>query len=102
MKKSSFKTRLERVKKQGSLTTADLSILLGRPYHTVRGWLQGYEPWGPHGEESRRLLSKVESTIKKRRGLPVPVRLSPIERRDHVTQVRHDIDGRLSQARPTP
>ena len=95
----SFQKRLERVKRDGSLTTADLSVWFDRPYATVRGWLQGYDPWGPHGEESARLLGVLENAIKKRRGFPVPVRLSPIARREHVQQVRHALNGGLPQAR---
>lgn len=94
-----FKSRLEKVKRDGRLTTADLAVLLNRPYHTVAGWLQGHNPWGPHGEESVKLLSTIEHAITKRRGFPVPVQLSPVERRRHVTRVRHDLNGGLPKTR---
>ena len=93
-----FKTRLERAKKQGRLTTADLSTWFGRPYHTVRGWLEGHEPWGPNGEESIRLMAILERAIKKHKGFPVPVHLSPQQRRAYVEARRHDLDGGLSRA----
>jgi hypothetical protein len=104
MKKRSFQARLERVKKQGSLTTADLSILLRRPYHTIRGWLyprrdrgctDAYKPWGALGDEAERFLSAVEKAIEQRRGFPVPYALSPPERLRYVTRISHDLNGRL-------
>lgn len=110
MAKHSFQARLERVKKTGSLTTADLSILLHRPYHTVRGWLyprrdrgctDAYKPWGALGDEADRLLSIIEKAIEKRRGLPVPYDLSPAERLRHVTRISHDLDGRLPKTHST-
>lgn len=99
MTTANVQTRLKRAMLAGSLTVADLSTWFARPYATVRGWLQGYEPWGPHGEESRRLLALLEQAIKRRRGFPVPVQMSPIERRNHVRQVRHDLDGGFFKAR---
>ena len=97
--RNSVEARLKRAMLAGSLTTADLSIWFARPYATVRGWLQGYEPWGPHGEESRRLLGVLEQAIQSYRGFPVPVHLSPIERRKHMKRLRHGLDGRFSQTR---
>ena len=93
-----FQERMERAKNAGKLTNADLSVWFDRPYATVRGWLKGREPWGPHGEESRRLLKLLEQAIGQRRGFPVPVYLSPAGRRRHMTKVRHDLNGGISQA----
>ena len=94
-----FHTRLEKAKKQGRLTTADLSRWFGRPYHTVRGWLEGHEPWGPNGEESIRLMAILERAITKRKGFPVPVHLSITERRAYIEARRHDLNGGLSRTR---
>jgi hypothetical protein len=108
MTQTSFQARLERAKKDGRLSTSDLSIWFGRSYHTIRGWLvpradrarkQGYEPWGPQADSVYQSLALLEACIKRKRGLPVPVELSPVERRDHVTRVRHDLNGRLPKAR---
>jgi hypothetical protein len=94
-----FAKRLAKVSKAGLLTTADLSTWFGRPYATVRGWVQGYEPWGPNGEEARRLLVALESAIIHRRGFPVPVHLSPAQRKQHVQKARHEHNGRLPASR---
>jgi hypothetical protein len=94
-----FAKRLERVSKAGLLTTADLSTWFGRPYATVRGWLQGYEPWGPNGEEARKALTTLERAVEQRNGFPVPVHLSPVARREHVRRQRGLHHARLSKAR---
>lgn len=95
-----FQQRLERAKKSGSLTTADLSIWFARPYATVRGWIEnGYEPWSVHEGEISRLLDVLETAIRKKRGFPLPSKLSPFERREHVTRMRHELNGGLSQTR---
>lgn len=94
-----FKQRLERVSKAAAMTTADLSTWFGRPYATVRGWLQGYEPWGPNGEEARRALSVLERAVEQRQGFPVPIHLSPTARREHVRRQRQHHHGRVSAAR---
>lgn len=91
-----FAKRLEAAKKAGRLTTADLAVWFGRPYPTVRGWLvRGYKPWGPHGEESTRLLDVLERAIAKRHKLPVPVHLAQSARISWVKELRHDLDRRV-------
>jgi len=100
MKQKTFRLRLLAVMKQGSLTTADLSIWFDRPYHTVRGWLLGYNPWGVHRDRTFKLLENLERTIKSKRKFPVPDRLSPVQRREHITQVRNDLHAGVSKSRP--
>jgi hypothetical protein len=96
-----FKARLVKVKREGRLTTADLAVLFDRPYATVDAWLRhGREPAGPHGEESRKLLVKIERAIAKQQHFPVPFRLSPIARREYATKVRHALNGGLPQTHP--
>lgn len=108
MNRDSFQSRLERAKKDGRLSTSDLSIWFGRSYHTIRGWLvpradrdrkQGYEPWGPQAEFAYKSLELLEQSIKKKRGFPVPLELSPVERQIHVKRVRHGLNGGISKAR---
>jgi len=104
----SFNERLARAKKDGRLSTSDLSIWFGRSYHTIRGWLvpradrdrkQGYEPWGPQADAAYKSLELLEQSIRRKRGFPVPLELSPIERQNHVKRVRHGLNGRLSKTR---
>ena len=96
---ATFNERLERVRTTGQLTTADLSIWFERPYSTVHAWLaRGYEPWGAHADEATRLLKLLERAIARRK-FPMPYQLSPLERREHVQQVRHALNGGLSQTR---
>ena len=96
---ATFQQRLEKVSKAGSLTTADLSTWFGRPYATVRGWLQGYDPWGPNGDAARVALDTLERAVQRRQGFPVPVHLSPVARRDHVRRMRDEHNNRLPKAR---
>ena len=92
--------RLKHAMETGSLTVADLSIWFARDYHTVHGWIEkGREPWGPNGEASLRMLAVLEQAIKQRRGFPIPLHLSPPERRAHMIKVRRELDGSLSKAR---
>src|SRR5712691_895829 len=100
MGQQSFRSRLEHVAQSGKMTTADLSAWFARPYATVRGWLinpHHYVPWGPDGEEAQRLLEVLEKAIRHRRGFPVPLSLSPLGRRMHVTRIRHELNGGLPQ-----
>jgi hypothetical protein len=91
-----FHTRLRRAQKLASLTPADLSIWFARPYGTIRGWLeQGYEPWGPNGDVARYMLDLLEHAITRRNGFPVPVQLTPVQRREHVKRIRKYVDGRV-------
>lgn len=98
----SFRSRLEHAARSGKMTTADLSVWFARPYATVRGWLTNphhYVPWGPDGEEAERILSVLEQAIKSKQGFPVPLNLSPLGRRLHVTRMRHELDGSLPATR---
>jgi hypothetical protein len=93
-----FAQRLETVKNHGLMTTADLARWFDRPYPTVTKWLRGHEPWGPNGERARLLLDLLEEKIKARDGFPVPVQLTPVERRDYLQGVRRGIERRLPSA----
>ena len=85
-----FVRRLNSAKENGRLTTTDLSIWFERPYHTVRGWLEGKEPWGVYAEDVSRHLDILEKLIAKRNGFPVPAVLSPSDRRKHMKKARHE------------
>ncbi len=101
MKSANVQARLKRAMREGSLTVADLSTWFGRDYHTVRTWVtKGRTPWGPNGDEARRLLALLEAAISKKRSFPVPINLSPVMRRTYMRWLRYDLDSRLSQARP--
>lgn len=92
-----FAQRLEAAKKSGLMTTADLATWFERAYPSVRNWLDGREPWGPNGDRARILLDLLEEQIKKKNGLPIPVQLSPTQRREHVKGLRRAINARLSR-----
>lgn len=72
------------------MTTADLAVWFSRPYPTVRGWLEGYEPWGPNGERAYELLADLEWAIKNKFWMPVPISLPPRNRRAHMIAARHE------------
>lgn len=107
MGKDSFQARLDRAKRDGNLTTADLAIWFGRPYHTVRGWLEprsdrdrrkGYEPWGPHREEAMRRLVNLERFVRHNKSSYV---MGPRERAQWLTQVAREFNGALPKAHST-
>jgi hypothetical protein len=92
-----FQQRIAAVLRDGGLTIMDLSRWFERAYPTVRTWQEGREPWGPHGEESRALLVTLEKLIAAGKVFPVPVKLSPRERRAWIERVRDEC--RLSKTR---
>jgi hypothetical protein len=94
-----FQRRIAAVLRDGGLTVMDLSRWFDRAYPTVRTWQQGREPWGPHGEESRLLLTVLEKAIAQERGFPVPVKLSPRARKAHIERVRDELVSRLPRTR---
>ena len=84
------------------MTTMDLSRWFNRSYSTVRTWqLDGHEPWGPHGEESRRLLVVLEGAVKRKHGFPIPTKLSPRGRRAHIEKLRDELTNGVSKPRLT-
>lgn len=92
--------RLRRAMQTGSLTVADLSTWFARDYHTVHGWVEkGRQPWGPNGDQSLQLLGLLEQAIKQKRGFPVPVSLSPSERRRHMRLARERLNGAVPKTR---
>jgi len=93
-----FAQRLEAAKRDGLMTTSDLARWFDRPYPTVVKWTLGHEPWGPAGELAYIMLDLLEEQIRKKNGFPIPVRLTPIERRDYMQGVRRDIEHRIPKA----
>lgn len=92
MARPDFAQRLERIKREGNLTTADLARWFNRPHPTVSGWCRG----GPIGRELAPLdaayvtaqLARLEKWLNKG-PLPVPVGLSKANRRRYFDQLRN-------------
>jgi hypothetical protein len=87
---TSFSSRLRHVMREGRLTVSDLSRWFGRPYGTVRSWLEGRNPWGPAGEDAHKDLDTLEHAVRNKKGFPVPSKLSPSARRDYMLARKHD------------
>lgn len=87
-----FELRLWACLTQGHMTKADLHYWFDRPRATVRTWLAGREPRGPAGEEARRRLDLLERAIIAKKGFPVPVKLSSLERPLHIKKTFNDND----------
>ena len=91
MTQASFYQRLRSAMESGSLTPSDLARWFDRPYSTVSKWLaEQREPWGPNGERAYHQLTRLEQLIRKRRGFPIPVDLSPTDRVTHLEGVKRD------------
>lgn len=95
-----FSARLNSCMQDGNLTVADISRWFCRPHPTVRGWIRnGFDPrGGPHDVEYLfSMLDALESTIKKRRDLPLKRGTSRAARIRQIEGLRRDIDNRLSK-----
>lgn len=95
---ASFKERLAWCMKQGSLSVSDLHVWFKRAYPTVYLWVnKGVLPQGPRAAPAHAALTRLEAAIKGRKGFPVPVELSSLERPSYMVSLR---DGtKLSPAR---
>jgi hypothetical protein len=64
---STFQQRLQRCRERGNLTVADMARWFGRPYATVRSWLnEGWEP-GDGPVTRRRMedrLGRLEGAVR--------------------------------------
>ena len=90
MSRKTFQQRLRACERGGNLTVADLARWFGRPYPTVRTWVQnGIEPGGGpiDKEHAESMLGLLETLIKQKRGLPLP-RMAPRDRIERLTQIR--------------
>lgn len=86
-----FSQRLWSCLERGHMAKADLHHWFDRPRATVRVWLSGqYEPRGPAGDEARRRLDLLERAIATKKGFPVPVKLSSLERPHHIKKTFND------------
>ena len=95
-----FSGRLNKCLTSGNLTVADISRWFCRPHPTVRGWIKnGFDPrGGPHDVEYMySMLDALETTIKKRKDLPLKRGVSRAARIRVIEELRRDIDNRLSK-----
>ena len=69
-----FARRLEKIRRDGNLTVADLARWLRRPYATVNGWTKGGALGGAPLDRKQVLagLTRLERAIKRGKDLPVP------------------------------
>lgn len=84
--------RLKRVMLTGSLTVADLSHWLNRPYPTVRTWVSGER--APVGDTVAALVYKRVALLEGwlRTGARVP-EMSAHKRPEHLKQVRNALEN---------
>lgn len=79
------------------MAQGDLRHWFDRSYSTTASWLKDdREPRGPAGDEARRRLDILETSIRDKRGFPVPVSLSSIERPHHIKKLFNDNSSRVS------
>lgn len=85
-----FSQRLDKVRRDGNLSIADLAHWFERPHPTVSGWLRGgrvgLAPLDTAWIEAQ--LGRLENMLRKNRGLPVP-RLRREDRRIYLDQLRN-------------
>lgn len=91
--------RLKKCKDTGKLTTADLATLLGRPFPTVRMWLNGFTlPSGPRAASIWPKLTRIEKMIDGHHGLPVPDSVGHFERPAYISRL---VNGRARLSGPS-
>lgn len=86
----SFTYRISRCVKRGDLSRADLALWFGRPYTTIRSWVELERipnPDTPPGREAHRLLVLLEQAIEHDVRFPIPVHLSQRYRKKYVQQL---------------
>ena len=91
--KESFSTRLQSIMQNGNLTGADLARWFERPDPTVRGWINGSHELGGAQLDMDFVeteLVKLETSLRKRQGLPVP-RLTPAKRIEYLAKLKRDL-----------
>lgn len=95
-----FGLRLKKCAEAAGMSVADLSVWFSRPYATVRVWHAGtYEPWAPFRKEALDRLFLLERLVKAGKHLPIPVDLSPSERRDYITRLKDEqLNASVSKA----
>jgi hypothetical protein len=85
-----FSSRLAICLRKGQMAQGDLRWWFGRSYSTTASWLRdNREPRGPAGEEARRRLALLEKGIALKKGFPVPVNLSSLERPAYIENLYH-------------
>lgn len=95
-----FTKRLAACVKRGGMAQGDLRWWFDRPYSTTATWLlQGREPRGHSGDESRRRLDLLEALIAKREGFPVPQTLSNLDRPAYIKKLYNDNSAGVSRKR---
>lgn len=91
---TAFQDRLQSCLQVGNLTLSDLARWFARPRPTVKDWAEnGREPSGAplDIEHAHALLGLLETMIKRKQGLPVPIGLTPAKRMAHLTQLRKKV-----------
>lgn len=98
-----FPERLRAAMEKGLLQVADLHRWFERPMSTVRTWTEhDRTPMGVQGVEAERRLKILETAIKRRDGLPVPLYLTQLERPKYIEQKRDElVHNRTVPARGT-
>ena len=91
---SSFSKRLAICLKKGQMAQGDLRWWFGRSYSTTASWLNDdREPRGPAGDEARRRLALLEKGIAQKKGFPIPVELSSLERPTYIEKTYANCAG---------
>lgn len=88
-----FQARLHAVQHLGNLNVSDLARWFDRPIPTVRSWTEGRVPSGAPLDRKHveALLGLLEQLVKRRKGFPVDVGLSPADRIEHIRKIRKEV-----------
>src|SRR3979409_721821 len=85
-------THLQEFMARGKLTIADLALLLGRPFPTVRMWVRGFTfPSKPRDSAIWERINRLEKMLIEKRGLPVPGSVCPV---DGPAYIKRLVNGR--------
>lgn len=99
MKETPLSKRLHAALDEGGLSKRDLSLWFGRPYATVRMWIEGVqEPWVVWRQDIEQKLEVLEYLIRQRKSLPVPASFRPSDRLELIERLVRERDARFSRA----
>ena len=99
-KNGALSKRLNAALDEGGLSKRDLSIWFGRPYATVRMWIEGVqEPWVVWKDDIEQKLAALEHLIRQRKSLPIPPSFNHADRRGLIERLVRERDLKLPRAR---
>jgi DNA-binding XRE family transcriptional regulator len=92
---TSFRQRLQKLKKDYSLTTSDLGVLLDSNRSTVLAWERGVKPSLSKGPLIEKRLAMID---KAKKLFPVPLHVTQYQRKTYLLDALNVFPSKLSKS----